>query len=1268
MSYKDRLKQIQDNREYESIYKRSGELNQSLNKDEREKRLLEDSINIAPFLFNKDVKNDYKENQNKDFNEKKPSVIKDYDIDEMAKAYKPIKEKEWGQNLLNNYQNESEQDLERAEQNDIDERNSEEINYGRELGKDAMKVGLHVLPYTNPIASKVVNTANRALSFKDRIKKVKEQNEKYKDVDSSTWKKVGNTISGATRTTMNTVAPALDFMKANISGLGRSAYDRNDNEGFKENYKQGFNDYYKYSKEEEDKEKEQAGDIGRYAIEAADYVGGLYRNIKQMGGVEIANNFLEDYNNAKKGNGGQELNKKQIFSLANNAVTDTILNQDRKESSELQKRLTNENKRRENLANTQENKRIAKANSEYNNDIEKLQDGTKKDTNINLNDYADSRVAKINDYKNNDTTTPEMIKQREQQEKIQNIKNKFNYGKNEVNKGLNKGLNKVKNAIRKVDTNRIKPESAEDTINRDNPMPTRTQNKDVDNIVETQQNDTNFKNNVKNWQPGTFKKDNEKVAKEYYREYYDEKDKSLLSKTVQGGIKALSSFRIPLGVGTIKPFIFLEAFKKPEISQSKNARERTLVKNQMMGGKADFESIVKPYYAKMQQAGIDLPSILGLRNFMKKYQSIQDSNSPDIKQAIAELHGTSSIPDLEKNYTKLFDGYTAKDVIKYTELMNDIVDSSMIGARMNKPAYKLDTGKLNTQLRVADNLEERVAPINKFQDRIKQLKNGEVIEKKKADWKNRLQAKREEIVNNAIKSKEERAQADFDKESKQLLADEQDDLYRQHKETEKGLLTSDEVQQRQNQVNGLKQRFNMTQQNEQTLNQKENTAKNRLQTILNDRRTKEIDQKADIIIKSAIEQNIDPRQSQELKDLGLNSEQIQFKYDQQLKKVKEEQDRKEQAQKVFDKTPEGQRLLKEKADKEKAEKEQKIALENQQKQEKADKEKGLDKLINSYLDNKQNPIKLAEELEQKGYKQDEINQSIDRVTKDRKAQRDRAKAVSDELNNNDTLSNELEELDFDFDQVNPHIGIGGISGSGKTNFIKHVVNKLEKQDPEQEIFIIDPKTNQFLNYKNKPNIKVFDRDDVTAKEDNAFIRGIAIAKTQIPKRNAQIKSLGADDMEEYNKRAKEKGLPLMHPLTLIVDEYTELSGKKLKIEVGTKMQENLYGQMQLTDANKLDLEEVLESIVKTGRSVGVRLIVADQAIGDIPERITRNLKTNYVTKSIDLNKKTAPLLTEEGKKNIPDNVNPIYNKDIGEITKIHNNTYKKFKINAVKKD
>jgi hypothetical protein len=153
-------------------------------------------------------------------------------------------------------------------------------------------------------------------------------------------------------------------------------------------------------------------------------------------------------------------------------------------------------------------------------------------------------------------------------------------------------------------------------------------------------------------------------------------------------------------------------------------------------------------------------------------------------------------------------------------------------------------------------------------------------------------------------------------------------------------------------------------------------------------------------------------------------------------------------------------------------------------------------------------------------------------------------------------------------------------------------------------------------------------------------------------------------MERYNKIAKEKGLPLMQPLTLIIDEYFELKGNVGDIETSTEMAENLYGQMQLVSSSKKSLNDVLMNIVDTGRKAGVRLILADQTMSRIHKDIRDNTGTKYITKT---NEDDRNNLHGVDVKNVTDDNNPFYNKEKGEVSRIRNNQIKKFKIKDVYK-
>jgi S-DNA-T family DNA segregation ATPase FtsK/SpoIIIE len=115
----------------------------------------------------------------------------------------------------------------------------------------------------------------------------------------------------------------------------------------------------------------------------------------------------------------------------------------------------------------------------------------------------------------------------------------------------------------------------------------------------------------------------------------------------------------------------------------------------------------------------------------------------------------------------------------------------------------------------------------------------------------------------------------------------------------------------------------------------------------------------------------------------------------------------------------------------------------------------------------------------------------------------------------------------------PHVLVGGITGSGKTSFLKCLLTGMVLNDVD--LIIIDMKMggdyNVFRNYK---NLKAFIKN---VDEADKIIEKIKLIKDE---RFALLDKTNCKDFKDYNLKHNDE----MKPLVVLIEEYTMLSNDK----------------------------------------------------------------------------------------------------------------------------
>lgn len=186
----------------------------------------------------------------------------------------------------------------------------------------------------------------------------------------------------------------------------------------------------------------------------------------------------------------------------------------------------------------------------------------------------------------------------------------------------------------------------------------------------------------------------------------------------------------------------------------------------------------------------------------------------------------------------------------------------------------------------------------------------------------------------------------------------------------------------------------------------------------------------------------------------------------------------------------------------------------------------------------------------------------------------------------------------------PHILSAGMTGSGKSVWLNSIlIGMLAHATPDKlKIAIVDPKRNEFTDYKGLPhNIA----DPITDMADaETFLRYIE----QVAEERYKIfEKTGKKNIYKYNKWAKKNGEEELPFIVTLVDEWN-----------------NLRKQSK-------ECEKPLEGLGEKARAAGVHLIIATQRPS--ADVLTGTIKTNLPTKvafSVDTAINSKIILEKDG--------------------------------------
>lgn len=160
---------------------------------------------------------------------------------------------------------------------------------------------------------------------------------------------------------------------------------------------------------------------------------------------------------------------------------------------------------------------------------------------------------------------------------------------------------------------------------------------------------------------------------------------------------------------------------------------------------------------------------------------------------------------------------------------------------------------------------------------------------------------------------------------------------------------------------------------------------------------------------------------------------------------------------------------------------------------------------------------------------------------------------------------------------NPHLLVGGSSGSGKSCLINCIVKSLLNKYKDIYFLIVDVKRVEFMDYKN--NKQIIATAHTSTEAYNYFEKFINIMYNRFN----QLEKKGAKNITEYNKNTPEA--EQMKHFFILVDETADL----------------------LLD-NK-NIKTQLQKLTQLGRAVGLHVITATQAPNckTIPTEIKINI-------------------------------------------------------------
>lgn len=158
----------------------------------------------------------------------------------------------------------------------------------------------------------------------------------------------------------------------------------------------------------------------------------------------------------------------------------------------------------------------------------------------------------------------------------------------------------------------------------------------------------------------------------------------------------------------------------------------------------------------------------------------------------------------------------------------------------------------------------------------------------------------------------------------------------------------------------------------------------------------------------------------------------------------------------------------------------------------------------------------------------------------------------------------------------PHLLVGGTTGSGKTVFLSTLLLSLLICHPRKEqlqLLITSSKPEDFIAFEELPHL-ISDKILSSATEAVSFIQNQIFQESE--RRQKLFMSERVSKLALYNQHMREKNLPQLPPVVVLVDEFADLADN-----INNRDERELFFR-------------TLRQIAQTGRSRGIHLILCTQ--------------------------------------------------------------------------
>lgn len=179
------------------------------------------------------------------------------------------------------------------------------------------------------------------------------------------------------------------------------------------------------------------------------------------------------------------------------------------------------------------------------------------------------------------------------------------------------------------------------------------------------------------------------------------------------------------------------------------------------------------------------------------------------------------------------------------------------------------------------------------------------------------------------------------------------------------------------------------------------------------------------------------------------------------------------------------------------------------------------------------------------------------------------------LNNGDIV-----DFKFDVNKGHYHTFVIGETGSGKSRFLHDVIiNMIGKYSPKDvELYLMDFKGVEFNDYRDVKHSRVILVDRADERITYEVIREL---KEKMEKRQRLLASVGASDVDEYNKISSDNHLS---QIILVADECQTLFADRTR---NSRLQNEMIG--------------IIALVAQQGRAYGVHLLLATQSLSNAPQ-------------------------------------------------------------------